>query len=134
MERYTALLKVLADPTRLTLFKLLLHQELCVCQLQGLLGVSQPAISQHIARLREAGLLRERRAGSWTYYQGDFGRAAAGLGELLTFLASDPASSAEVAQMLNLVTLMDPDDLCGPKSRAPAQRFGTKVLKEVGGD
>lgn len=130
MERHTALLKVLADPTRLKLFKLLLHRELCVCQLQSLLGVSQPAVSQHIARLREAGLLRERRSGSWTYYQGDFGRAAAGLGELLTFLASDPPGTAELAEMLNLAAEMDPADLCRTPGHAAGERAPVRMAKE----
>lgn len=131
MERHTALMKVLADPTRLKLFKLLLHRELCVCQLQGLLHISQPAVSQHIARLREAGLLRERRSGSWTYYQGDFNRVAAGLGELLTFLASDPSGTAELSEMLNLAAEMDPGELCRTPVRSAGERGSARLPKEV---
>lgn len=100
MEEHVLMLKTLADPTRLKLFKLILSEELCVCELQPLLGISQPAVSQHIARLRAAGLVRERRAGQWTYYRGDLARVTAALGELSAFLVADPATIPELAEPL----------------------------------
>jgi ArsR family transcriptional regulator len=42
--------------------------ELCVCELTHALGLSQPMISRHLALLREAGLVMDRRAGVWIYY------------------------------------------------------------------
>lgn len=42
--------------------------ELCVCELTHALGLSQPMISRHLALLREAGLVTDRRAGVWIYY------------------------------------------------------------------
>ena len=42
--------------------------ELCVCELTHALGLSQPMISRHLALLREAGLVADRRAGVWIYY------------------------------------------------------------------
>lgn len=42
--------------------------ELCVCELTHALGLSQPMISRHLALLREAGLVIDRRAGVWIYY------------------------------------------------------------------
>lgn len=42
--------------------------ELCVCELTHALGLSQPMISRHLALLREAGLVVDRRAGVWIYY------------------------------------------------------------------
>ncbi len=66
----TELLKLLADPTRLRSLLLLRDQgELCVCELTHALGESQPKISRHLATLREAGLVRDRRAGQWIYYR-----------------------------------------------------------------
>jgi ArsR family transcriptional regulator len=49
---------------------LLLHTqgELCVCELTHAMGLSQPMISRHLALLREAGLVMDRRAGVWIYY------------------------------------------------------------------
>jgi ArsR family transcriptional regulator len=65
-----ALFRALADPTRLRCL-LLLHgeDELCVCELTHALGESQPKISRHLAQLREAGIVADRRQGLWVYYR-----------------------------------------------------------------
>ena len=66
------LLKVLADPTRLRIIGLLSQRELCVCDLEDLLGVSQSMTSHHIGVLRRAHLLvqrREERDARWVYYR-----------------------------------------------------------------
>ncbi len=64
------LFKSLADNTRLRIL-LLTHdqQELCVCELTAALGESQPKISRHLAQLRNAQLLSDRRQGQWVYYR-----------------------------------------------------------------
>ena len=70
--RLPELLKVLADPTRLRIVALLAQRELCVCDLEDLLGVSQSMTSHHIGVLRRAGLLvqrREDRDARWVYYR-----------------------------------------------------------------
>jgi len=62
--------KCLADDTRLKILLLITaEQELCVCELTHALALSQPKISRHIALLRKAGLLADRRAGKWVYYR-----------------------------------------------------------------
>tara|TARA_B100000745_G_scaffold75347_2_gene45574 strand:- start:1153 stop:1524 length:372 start_codon:yes stop_codon:yes gene_type:complete len=43
--------------------------ELCVCELMCALELSQPKISRHLAQLRNAGLVQDRRAGKWVYYR-----------------------------------------------------------------
>ena len=59
----------LADPTRLRCLLLLAREgELCVCELQHALDQPQPKISRHLATLRSAGLVRDRRDGQWIYY------------------------------------------------------------------
>ena len=64
------LFRALADATRLRCLMLLQgHDELCVCELTHALGVSQPKISRHLAQLREAGLVSDRRQGLWVYYR-----------------------------------------------------------------
>ncbi len=65
-----SLLKRLADPTRLRCLLLLQAAgELCVCELTHALDESQPKVSRHLAALREAGLVRDRRAGQWVHYR-----------------------------------------------------------------
>jgi ArsR family transcriptional regulator len=115
MDEHVLILKTLADPTRLTLLKLLLDRELCVCELQPLLGISQPAVSQHIAKLRVAKLVQERKGGMWTYYRADRERLMAGLGALTAFLEADLASIPELADVAARARNMDQAALCGPK-------------------
>ena len=61
-------LKALADPTRLKIVSLLNLRDCCVCELVPLFGISQPAVSKHMSRLKAAGLVRETRKGMWVFY------------------------------------------------------------------
>ncbi|MFZ1386695.1 MAG: metalloregulator ArsR/SmtB family transcription factor [Thiolinea sp.] len=62
--------KALADQTRLRILNLLAQKpELCVCELTEALELAQPKISRHLAILREAGLLLDRKAGLWVHYR-----------------------------------------------------------------
>ena len=57
------LLRILADPTRLRLLLLLEQEELSVAELQEILGMGQSRISSHLAQLKRAGVVDDRRAG-----------------------------------------------------------------------
>jgi len=61
--------RALADPTRRAVFERLCAGEMSVSELKAGFAVSQPAISQHLAALRGAGLVRERREGRFAYYR-----------------------------------------------------------------
>lgn len=64
------LFAALANETRLRCLVLLMqHKELCVCELTQAIGASQPHISRHLANLREAGLVADRREGLWIHYK-----------------------------------------------------------------
>lgn len=62
-------LKSISQPTRMRILLLLAETELCSCELGGILGISQPAVSQHMNVLKRAGLVNERKSGTWVYYQ-----------------------------------------------------------------
>jgi ubiquinone/menaquinone biosynthesis C-methylase UbiE/biotin operon repressor len=62
------LLRLLADPTRLRLLMLLEQEELSVAELQQILGMGQSRISSHLAQLKRAGVVEDRRAGKNVYY------------------------------------------------------------------
>lgn len=64
-------LRVLADPTRVRLLALLDREELTVAELSEITQLAQPRVSTHLARLREAGLVRDRRSGVSAYYRFD---------------------------------------------------------------
>ncbi len=72
IEQQAAIFGVLADPTRLKLLRLLSRQKepnaLCVNALARRLGVTQPAISQHLRVLKSAGLVKGKRRGYRVHY------------------------------------------------------------------
>ena len=70
MQKQATLFKALSDETRLQIMALLsLHGELCVCDFEGLLEISQSKSSRHLRYLFNAGLVQNRRAGQWIYYR-----------------------------------------------------------------
>ncbi|OGO47632.1 MAG: hypothetical protein A2W34_01140 [Chloroflexi bacterium RBG_16_64_32] len=74
------LLRALADETRLKIFALLTKEELCVCEIEDVLGLPQSLVSNHLAVLRRAGLVRWRRDAEdsrWIFYRADPAAAAA---------------------------------------------------------
>jgi ArsR family transcriptional regulator len=75
-----ALLRALGDETRLRIFALLTKTELCVCEIEDILGLSQSLVSNHLAVLRRAGLVESRRDsedGRWIFYRANAAAAAA---------------------------------------------------------
>ena len=69
MEYVTSVFFALSDPLRLRSLALLAAQgELCVCELTHALQASQPTVSKHMATLRDAGLVRDRRDAQWVLY------------------------------------------------------------------
>jgi DNA-binding transcriptional ArsR family regulator len=69
--READIFRALADPTRRAVFERLMGREMSVSDLKAGFTVSQPAVSQHLAALRAAGLVQERREGRFTYYRAD---------------------------------------------------------------
>ena len=61
--------KGLADQTRLRILNLLIHGELCVCDIQYVLQSSQPNVSRHLTYLKNSGLVVDRREGARMYYR-----------------------------------------------------------------
>ena len=71
LEDWSVRLKVFADATRVRLLALLELEELTVAELSSVTRLAQPRVSTHLARLKEAGLVRDRRAGVSAYYRFD---------------------------------------------------------------
>ena len=61
-------LKAIGDQKRLLILKYLAKEALCICEFTGLLGMTQPAISQHMRKLKHAGLVWEEKRGRWTIW------------------------------------------------------------------
>ncbi len=71
LEDWSVRLKVFADATRVRLLALLELEELTVAELSAITRLAQPRVSTHLAKLKEAGLVRDRRAGVSAYYRFD---------------------------------------------------------------
>jgi ArsR family transcriptional regulator, arsenate/arsenite/antimonite-responsive transcriptional repressor len=71
VDQSVEMLKALADPTRLQMMGVLKHssQPVCICDFTAAFELSQPTISHHMAKLREAGLVEVTKAGIWAYYR-----------------------------------------------------------------
>lgn len=70
-EDRAELMKALADPSRLTMVAALWKAAapICICDFTASLGLTQPTISHHMARLKDAGLVDSEKRGIWIYYR-----------------------------------------------------------------
>ncbi|WP_379082649.1 ArsR/SmtB family transcription factor [Metaplanococcus flavidus] len=68
MESY---LKAISDHNRMLILKYLSTESLCICEFTELLDMTQPAVSQHMRKLKTAGLVTEEKRGRWTIWSLD---------------------------------------------------------------
>ena len=68
MKTTARMFKALSDETRLRILCLLLEGELCVCDSMAVLQLPQSTVSRHLAYLKNAGWVDDRRCGVWMYY------------------------------------------------------------------
>jgi ArsR family transcriptional regulator len=69
MHTTAPIFKALGDETRLRILGLLTRGERCVCDLMTVLELPQSTVSRHLATLRKAGWVADRRQGLWMYYR-----------------------------------------------------------------
>lgn len=112
MKDFIKVMKALRDPNRVKIVKMLQHGELCVCEIQATLGVSQPTVSKHVKLLEEAGLLDSRKDGLWVHYSltdgGKSPYAAALLGNLRYWLDE----TTEISQIVKKLPDIRRANLC----------------------
>ena len=68
MKSFIRVMKALSDPNRVRVLKLLQEGELCVCEIQAVLGLAQSTVSKHMKLLEDAGLVARKREGTWIIY------------------------------------------------------------------
>lgn len=130
----SGLMKTLGHPVRLRILQVVRKEEACVCHLEAVLGQRQAAISQHLMRLRDVGLVIDRRDGMNVYYS----LADQTIGELLDtaqqIVSGSPAQTDQMSFQIN-----DGDeglDCSCPKcegKRVSAQKEVESVLTASGG-
>jgi ubiquinone/menaquinone biosynthesis C-methylase UbiE/DNA-binding MarR family transcriptional regulator len=91
-------LRLLADPSRLRILLLVEREELSVAELQEILGMGQSRISTHLAQLKQAGLLEDRRNGKSILYRLNQGARSNGFSQLLSVLRQAAAEIPEAEQ------------------------------------
>jgi len=91
-------LRLLADPSRLRILLLVEREELSVAELQEILGMGQSRISTHLAQLKQAGLLEDRRNGKSILYRLKHGVQSNGFSEMLGVLRQAVAEIPEAEQ------------------------------------
>jgi ArsR family transcriptional regulator len=111
-SRVSAVFRALGDDTRLQILALLRRREICVCEFVELLGISQSAVSEHLRRLKEAGLVLDERRAMWVFYR---------LAEPLPAFVTAALDVAEVpAEVAARFEALRPVDVCC--ARAPRER------------
>lgn len=68
IKETATVLKLLGDKTRLAIVSLLSEQECCVCEFVEIFNMSQPAISQHLRKMKDLGIVKEQKKGQWVFY------------------------------------------------------------------
>jgi ArsR family transcriptional regulator len=104
MKTEARLFKALADETRLKILWLLMGQEeLCVCDIMGVLNITQSKASRHLRYLFNAGLVTDRREGLWMYYRISvaFGSREGKQLQVLREMLSEQPASRVLSQQLS---------------------------------
>ncbi len=128
MPEAVQLFKALADETRLRILNLIRHRELCVCQIVDVLGLGQSKVSRHLAHLRNAGLVSDRREGLWMYYS--MTQPDGKLGEQLIDLLKEGGDEFPMAteDQQALVGPAECSDLCLEQSQSDAKEPKPKAV------
>jgi ArsR family transcriptional regulator len=91
LNNYVKIFKALGEPTRLKILKLLSVRPMFVCELESVLHMSQPRISQHLRTMKEAGLVTEKKDAQRTFYSLQIDYLDESFNNLITFFHADLA-------------------------------------------
>jgi ArsR family transcriptional regulator, arsenate/arsenite/antimonite-responsive transcriptional repressor len=125
------LFRALGDRTRLRIVNLLARGSLCVCDIQRILEQPQPSVSRHLALLKSAGLLRDRRDGMRTFYAlttWDTGLARGVLAAIRAHLSVDDVYRTDVEEL----TALRERGECHEEPKPVRRRASTSRRAEAG--
>jgi len=113
MKNLERVLKACADINRLRILKMLEKKKMCVCELASVLGISQPSVSRHLKKLKEAGLIDYEQERFWTNYylgyQNEYSK------EILLLLRSWENDNNRVKKDLEKASITDRSKVCSKK-------------------
>lgn len=130
-------LKALAHPVRSRILAMLRGHELCVCQLNAVIGLAPSTMSAHLGELKDAGLLAERKTGRWVHYRVEADAWALPVLEALWAALADDAQVIDDRALLAQVTDLPVESICRPgfdaaslrRSCAPTPRQKRRVTR-----
>lgn len=97
IRQLETLFKALGEPTRLKIVKLVSVQEMCVCELEAVLDMSQPRVSQHLKVLKLAGIVKERKERQKSFFSLEESLKTGQMLPFSTFMAADIGELSEFA-------------------------------------
>lgn len=115
MKEFIKVMKALSDPNRIKIVKMLQQREMCVCEIQSVLGTAQSTASKHLKLLEDAGLVSYQKDGLWVNYQLANGSqspfAASLIGNIRHWLNDSP----EIMKILEQLPAINRVDILGRK-------------------
>jgi len=112
MKQFVRVMKALSDPNRVRMIKILGVKELCVCELQDLVGLAQSTVSKHLKVLEEAGLVDYRKEGSWFIYRLSKGEESEYARVMLKNLNAWLADEPQLQEMIARLPQVDRERIC----------------------
>lgn len=103
MRELIKIMKALSDPNRIKVLKALEIRELCVCEIQPLLKVSQSTVSKHMKMLEDVGLVLKRKEGQWVVYRLGPNESSPYAAEMLNVIRAHLNDEPEVTTVLSEV-------------------------------
>ncbi len=128
MKQFIRTMKALSDPNRVRVLKLLERGELCVCEIQNLLGLAQSTVSKHMKLLEDACLVERKRQGTWILYslaeESDSPYAQSMLAQLRNWLDDDAELQKMITALPDAAVLRIPG---GRKEGVPGTRNDFRI-------
>lgn len=116
MKDFIKVMKALSDPNRVKILKILQHKTMCVCEMQAVLGIAQPTVSNHLKVLEDAGLVTYKKDGLWVHYSLSDGNgspySASLLGNLKHWLKDDH----EITRLIESLPGVNRENICKKQS------------------
>lgn len=120
MEDFVGIIKALADESRIRALYALKDRELCVCQIIEFLGLAPSTVSKHMSILRQAKLVKGRKAGRWMHYRLSGSDAPAVVGQAIGWVlrsTSNTSKKSRDEKRLEKILKTDPTELCRKQTR-----------------
>jgi ArsR family transcriptional regulator, arsenate/arsenite/antimonite-responsive transcriptional repressor len=116
MKTFIRVMKALSDPNRVRVVKLLQTEDLCVCEIQEVLGLAQSTVSKHMKILEDAGLVERKRQGTWIIYSLADGSESKYSATMLTTMNEWLENDTELDRMRKALPAASMLRNCAPKS------------------